>query len=123
MPLTMYEALEIYNHPKDLAICAKNSKEDARYSICIFRGPGHNFKPLITSKPFTAVKKEAIGVIKHVLETSITACEKTLKGNTLLSGVLRGITDQSLVLNKKLIVRILNDLRKKNGEANTYKYK
>lgn len=120
--MTVYEVLEIFNNPKDLHIFIIKGKKDDKYALGIFRGPGHNFKPLITSSPFTEEPENAIKVIKVLLEAAVNASAKLLKGKGDLPDVLRCITDPSNTLNASLIERILDDLRRKKV-ANTFEYK
>lgn len=50
--ISMMTALEIVTNPKDLQILLTQDKVNGKYAIVIYRGPGHNFKLLISSIPY-----------------------------------------------------------------------
>ncbi|NTV22523.1 MAG: hypothetical protein HGB03_03085 [Candidatus Yonathbacteria bacterium] len=114
MGLNLITALEIFTNPSDLEITVGQEKEGAKFAIGIFRGPGHNFKPMLTSQPFAENQENAIKFIAKILQTV---------HEVLIS---RGLNptdqeiDQSKVLNQDLIARILEELRV-CGKASTYK--
>jgi len=120
----MFTALEIFTNPGDLEITIRQEKEGAKFTIGIFRGPGHNFKPMLTSQPFAGKLEDAVEAIKRTLEsihevmTKDLADQKSLTSQYLNPDGL--VVDQSKVLNLDLIARILDELRQ-HKVASTYK--
>ena len=123
--MTMLEALEIFSNPMDLHIFITLGKNSDKYSIGIFRGPGHDFKPMITSNPFTKKPECAINIVREILEMALNVCTKRLEDpKDVLSKIVNPggeKFDQSKVLTTKLIERILKDLEKRKV-ANTFEY-
>ena len=70
MGISIITAVEIFTNPGDLEfnIGFTIGKESGKFSISIFRGPSHNFKPLITSPPFAEKLEDAVEAIKERLE-------------------------------------------------------
>lgn len=125
MGITRSTALEIYTNPGDLEITVGQEEESGKFAIGIYRGPGHNFKLMISSVPFAESLEDAIEVIrKEVLELSMHAIEKDLEDpESFISQYLNpdgAEIDQSKVLNPGLISRILDELRQ-HRIASTYK--
>lgn len=124
MGISMITALEIFTNPGDLKIAIGQEEEGSKFAIGIFRGPGHNFKPMLTSQPFAEKLEDAVEAIKEILEsiredlTNDFANVKSLLSQCLNPDGL-GI-DQSKVLNPDLIARILEELRQ-HKVARTYK--
>ena len=123
--MTMLTALEIFTNPHDLEISIGQEKKGiGKYALLICRGPGHNFKLMISSTPFAEKVEDAVLVIKEILEVTVEAVTKEFKERTsVLSQYLNpdGKTiDQSKVLNADWINRILEELRTKQV-ASTYK--
>lgn len=119
----MITALEICTNPLDLHITITQEKPEAKFAIGIYRGPGHNFKPMITSTPFARTAEEALNSIQNVLETAKEAMMKEFADRkSIPSRYLNPATqeiDPSRVLTSELITQILDELRK-NLVANTY---
>jgi hypothetical protein len=124
MGISMITALEIFTNPADLEITIGQEKEGAKFSIGIFRGPGHNFKPMLTSQPFAETQEDAIEAIEGILEPIHEAMTKDFADRKSLSSQYLnpdGLEiDQSKVLNPELITRILDELRR-HRVASTYK--
>lgn len=124
MRISMITALEIFTNPADLEITIGQKEEGVEFAIGIFRGPGHNFKPMLTSQPFAKTQEDALEAIKGILEsiheamTKDFADRKSLPSQYLNPDGLE--IDQSKVLNSELITRILDELRR-HGVASTYK--
>jgi len=124
MGISMITALEIFTNPGDLEIIIGQEKEEAKFTIGIFRGPGHNFKPMLTSQPFAETQEDAVEAIKGTLEsirealTKDFADRKSLPSQYLNPDGLE--IDLSKVLNPELIARILEELRQ-HRVASTYK--
>ena len=120
----MLTALEIFTNPSDLEITIGQSKPGEKFAIGIFRGPGHNFKPMLTSQPFAEKWEDAIEAVKGILELIHETITKdfTEKGS-VPSQYLNpegSEIDQSKILNPGLIAKILNELRQ-HQVASTYK--
>lgn len=123
MGLSMITALEIFTNPGDLEITIGQEKEGAKFAIGIFRGPGHNYKPMLTSQPFTEIREDAIKAVEGVLQTVHEAITKQFKNSGSLASRFLNPDgqeiDQSKILNQDLIGRILEELRM-HGKASTY---
>ena len=124
MGISMLTALEIFTNPSDLEITIGQSKPGEKFAIGIFRGPGHNFKPMLTSQPFAKNLENAVEAVRGILESICEASTKTFAdGGSIPSQYLNpeGLKiDQSKVLNPNLIDRILDELRQ-HQIASTYK--
>jgi len=115
MGIIMLTALEIFTNPWDLEITIGQKKDGAKFAIGIFRGPGHNFKPILTSQPFAETREDAIRAVEKALQTIHEAVTKEFKNSrSLVYQYLNpdgNVIDQSKVLNPDLITRILEELR------------
>lgn len=124
MGISMITALEIFTNPSDLEIIIGQAKEGGKFAVGILRGPGHNFKPMLTSEPFAEKFDDAVEAIKGILESVREAMTKEfMDQKSLPSQYLNpnGLEiDQSKVLNPDLINRILDELRQ-HKVASTYK--
>jgi hypothetical protein len=124
MGISMITALEIFTNPEDLEITISQEKEGAKFAIGIFRGPGHNFKPMLTSQPFAEKFEDAIEAVKGMLESICAVLTKDFADQKSLSSRYLNPDgqqiDQSKVLNPGLISRILDELRQ-HRLASTYK--
>jgi len=123
MAISMLTALEIFTNPADLEIDIWIEKSIGKFCIGIFRGPGHSFKSILTSQPFTEKEEDAVETVKVLLEEILTACTKEFKNPVsitcqYLNPDMEEI-DQSKVLTHDLIEQILNELRR-NRLARTY---
>ncbi|MDQ3014350.1 MAG: hypothetical protein M3Q73_00615 [bacterium] len=119
----MITALEIFTNPGDLEITIGQEKEGARFAIGIFRGPGHNFKPMLTSQPFAEKFEDAIEAVKGTLESIHDALSKDFADRKSFPSQYLNPggqeIDQTKVLNPDLIHRILDELRQ-HRVASTY---
>ena len=106
--MTLKTALEIFSNPNDLSFTVGRNNEYEKFTILIMRGPGHNFKLLLTSEPQFESIEDAVGVIKEVLNS---VCESSRK--------FTGNHNEVNTLNEEMIERILTSL-KKTKHANTY---
>jgi len=107
--MTPLTGLEIFGNPKDLAFCVKKPKGDNKYGLAITRGPGHNFKLLLSGEGIPS-KEVALDLVKQVLGASRKV---GLKALPIFGG------DASKCLTKEQQQKILSDL-KKTGESATY---
>ncbi len=123
MGVSMITALEIFTNPGDLEITIGQEKEGARFAIGIFRGPGHNFKPMLTSQPFAEKFEDAIEAVKGTLESIHDALSKDFADRKSFPSQYLNPggqeIDQTKVLNPDLIHRILDELRQ-HRVASTY---
>ena len=120
----MLTALEIFTNPNDLEITIGRKKGDRKFAIGIFRGPGHSFKPLLTSEPFAEKFEGAVEAVKDTLEHIQQAVMKEFEDkdsipSQYLNPDSRAL-DQSKILNPDLINRILDELRQ-HKVARTYR--
>ena len=124
MGLSMITALEIFTNPGDLEITIGQEKEGAKFAVGIFRGPGHNFKPILTSQPFAESEEEAIKAVGEILRTVHGTITKEFENWASLASQYLNPDgqeiDQSKILNQDLIARILDELRQ-HRVASTYK--
>ncbi len=119
-------ALEIFTNPSDLEIVIGQEKSNGKYAIAIMRGPGHRFKMMLDSEPFTENFEDALKAVKETLETIQQAMTKELEDpENLVTQFLNPdnqALDQSKALNPDLINRIMDELRQ-HKVASTYKMK
>lgn len=122
--ISMLTALEIFTNPKDLEITIGHEKGGDKFAIGIFRGPSHNFKPMLTSQPFAKTPEDAVEAIKGILETVRQAATKELgnKESILFQhlNLDNREIDQSRILDSDFVDRILDELRRCRV-ASTYK--
>jgi hypothetical protein len=107
--LTMRTCLEIYSNPYDLQF--EIEQKAGKYILIVKRGPEHNFKLMIDSRPFEAQDLNgAVEVMKvHILDV----VENTMKDQRM---------DPSMILNPELATRILDGLRE-GKVVNTHEWK
>lgn len=124
MRISMITALEIFTNPSDLEITIGQEKEGGKFAIGIFRGPGHNFKSMLTSLPFAETREDAVMTVEGILRTAQEAITRECKDSGCLASQYLNPDgqdiDQSKVLNPDLIGRILEELRA-HGKVSTYK--
>ncbi len=120
-------ALEIFSNPRDLEIRIDQEEKSDKYFIVISRGPGHNFKLLLDSEPFT----DNFEVILEVVENSLKLIEQTTtkeleEAKDPLYQVVNQVfnpqkktIDRTKTLNSDLIKKIMSELRE-NKIANTW---
>jgi len=118
----MLTAMEINNHPNDLYIQIGQEVQDGKYAFALSRGPGHNFKLLISTIPFAETLDEAVEGVKNLLNGihEVTTKELHNKESILANIINPGghEIDVSYTLNPNLINMILDELLK-NHVANT----
>jgi hypothetical protein len=74
--VSMGTALEIFNHPRDLYFSV--SEHEGKYAFVISRGPGHNFKLLISADPVFEGREAVILCVQEILTGIRTHLEKEL---------------------------------------------
>jgi len=121
--ITMLSALEIFNNPADIEIIVSEEKVSGKFAIGIFRGPGHNFKPILTSQPFAETKEDAVKEVDIILRSIHEVVTKEFENKeSFASHYLNPDNkelDQAKVLNLGLISRILDELRQ-HQEVSTF---
>ncbi len=124
-------ALEILTNPNNLEIIIGQQKSSGKYAIAIMRGPGHNFKMLLSSEPVIEDFEDVLKTVKETLEAIQQAMTKKLENPESIIGLIgKGMIlnadnqtiDHSKVLNSDLINRIVDELRE-HKIASTYKMK
>jgi hypothetical protein len=124
MGISRMTALEIFTNPSDLEITIGQEEGVGKFAIGIFRGPGHNFKPMLTSQPFGESLEDTIKTVEETLQTVHEAMTREFENKG--SFVSRYLNpngqeiDQSKVLNQDLIKWVLKELRQ-HQKASTYK--
>ena len=125
--ITRLTALEIFSNPRDIQITI--GQEEGKYGLGIFRGPGHDFKPLVstTDCPLESFE-EAVTIIREALEAVCKASRESL-GKTVdepILGLVDGEVVETPVMDKKLIQWIIGELEKDTGKwprcAETWKH-
>lgn len=121
--MTPITALEIFTHPNDLYISIQEVDIGAKFGFDIYRGPEHDFKPLLTLHPFArpqsaTVEERFADILEEVkiLLESVQAygTKEFTERRSLASQFLNpdGLAiDQSKVVNTELIAQIINELR------------
>lgn len=117
--ISIVNAVEIFTHPDDLQIKIIQEKDDNRYAIGIYRGPGNNFSPLIVSPPFTNKLEDAVEAVQERMEAIQQYMEKELANPA--SHLLPYLIPGREVLNQDLIDRICDELQQRHV-ANTYEW-
>ena len=124
MSVSLMDALEIFTHPRDLELSIVKEKGTNKYGICITRGPGHDFKLLITSSFSFEGSKEAIDATKGLLEViEQTGIKEFSNPSSLISRICNPgkiALDENSILGPEQITRIIEELQKKLV-ASTYK--
>lgn len=122
--MTVICALNIFTNPNDLEIVIGQETGGPRFGFIISRGPGHNFRPILSGSPFAKDAEEAIEKIKELLLRAHTFCTKELSNKgSIPSQFLNPDNDelvQDKILNLGLIEKIISELRL-NRVASTYK--
>jgi hypothetical protein len=118
-------ALEIIGNPKDLDFVVSRDETSGKFSIGVFRGPGHCGKPLITSeRPFADTLETGADSMRGILIGIYEVVQNYFENpHNELSGSLnhdgKPLSDRD-VLNPELIEKIVNEL-KLSGTVSTYK--
>ncbi len=115
MGLSVITCLEIFANPKDLEINIIKDAGTNKFAILICRGPGHNYKAILTSLPFTNELDVAVETTKVIFEGAIEvgrnfSLEKGTKLPPVLDGLMTKI-ETSLVFNQDMLDKILLELR------------
>lgn len=112
MSLTRLTALEIFTNPNDLHFSMPTAGvgADEMFGISITRGPGHNFKPMLSGSP-TRSRVDIIQLVTNILNTTRKECNQFIDA---ASGL-----DPDRCLTEDQQRQILESLQK-TGEAATY---
>lgn len=88
MGLSRLTALEIFAHPKDLYLCVACGKEfPDKFGFVIARGPGHEYKFLVTCLPVLNSRAGAVKAIVSILNSSVEEGMKTWSGDNPVTRV------------------------------------
>lgn len=117
LEISAVTALEINNHPDDLQVSIYNVEEKgiSKYGIIVCRGPGHNYKLLVTSIPFASTIAQAVDEVKNLLTgIHLWATETLSDSDSPIAQIVNpsGQVDVSQTLNPDLISRIIDELCK-----------
>ena len=119
-------ALEIFSNPYDLCIAFGRKNEGDKYAFAICRGPGHNYKPMLSTQPFFEKAEDVIDYIKQLLELAHkTASDAAKDPASLFSQFFNpdgDPIDESKILTPDLIKRVLDELEK-NQKVDTTEMK
>ena len=124
MALSMATALEIFTNPNDLDISIIEDDNSGKYYIEFCRGPGHNFKLMLSSQPFTEKLEDAVKTVRETLEAVHLALirefdeEESIPYKYLNSD--NQPIDQLRILTPELIARIVEELQRQQM-ASTWK--
>lgn len=123
MGISMITAVEIYTNPKDLEFRIGQERHDGLFAFTVTRGPGHDFRLLLSTRPFAQTEEEIIDAIGEILVGIHESAPKELEGMSNRLGFLcsdQTAVDSTNVLSPELITRILEELRQ-HQVASTYK--
>ncbi len=123
--LSLLTALEIFTNPGDLEIKIGRDLSSGKFSLGIFRGPGHNFKAMVTWDPFAETSQVAIEAVEEILTISRREITKQFRDKKSLPSEFLNPSgkkiDQTKVLSPEVIAWILAELRQKQV-ASTYEH-
>lgn len=123
--ITMVSALEIFTNPFDLSITV--SKD----AVMISRGPGHNFKPIVSGEWKFENQKIAAEEVGKILKSCIKASSDALSDSENIFAKIINPRNEDLkdpekatVLTNEMvdeIVKMLSSADEKGAEVGTYK--
>ena len=116
--LTLLTALEIFSHPNDLCINVFLDDKSRKWGVIIYRGPGHNYKLMLSSSPFLNTKSDAVNSVKKILLATCKASKDAIKDKDSFVSKLLKSTDPQL--DKKIINKITQHL-KNHDSVETHK--
>ena len=123
--ITVQTALEIYTQPKDLYICVGKPQEEKKFAFTISRGPGHNYKQLVSSSASFETVESAIKEVKSLLKDCCQAAKKIISDpNNVLTIIFNPDNRPVLedrILNDAFLEQIMLELEK-NNEVDTCEY-
>lgn len=79
MGLSLSTAMEICNHPHDLCVAVGGPGSNGKYSVEIGRGPGHNYKLLLSAYDCFETREKVVESIKDILTTCVEAGSKEMQ--------------------------------------------
>ena len=79
MGVSRMTAYEIYGNPKDIVCDASGPDSNEKFIGWITRGPGHNYKPLLSTRPTFASRKEAIQAMEVLVKAIKSVVAKEFK--------------------------------------------
>jgi hypothetical protein len=75
MGLGRLTALEIFAHPTDLMFVI--GEKDGKFGILLTRGPGHDYKFLISSRMIIETRDKAVEALCNILDATIEEGQRT----------------------------------------------
>jgi hypothetical protein len=82
MSVTLLTAYEMVHNRTDLMFIAGEHKtEQGKFAFCITRGPGHRYKPLLSSKFEFESQESAADAVQEILTAVVEAVEERLGKN------------------------------------------
>lgn len=95
MGVSRLTVLEIYTNPADLEFTIGSS--EGKWGVLISRGPGHKFKPLLSTEAVFTERDTAVQAIRSVL-------------NSALEEGMRNFPGEQGMLTKELTEKILEEV-------------
>ena len=124
MGVSMITAIEIFTNAYHREIIIGQEKNGGKFSIGIFRGPGHSYKPLVTSQMCAETVKDAVETVQGILGMiEQVMAKEVLNRDSVPFQYLNPEgqeIDQPKVLNPDLIGSIVRELER-HQKASTYK--
>lgn len=79
MSVTLLTAIEMVHNRTDLMfIAGEHKKEKGRFAFAITRGPGHRYKPLLSSNFDFDSRDSAVDTVEEILTAVVASVEKRL---------------------------------------------
>jgi hypothetical protein len=120
-------ACEIYANPYDISIFIGEGRDmPGKYGFMISRGPGHNYKPILSAAPVFRGEEEAIVYIKAILESIVKSATELLEKpgdfmSQIWADMMKDAKPEEL-LNQEVIERIITQLKAtKNVDTHEFK--
>jgi hypothetical protein len=104
MNLSRMTALEIYSNPADIEFLIAQS--EGKHAIMVTRGPGHRFKPLLSTEAVFESRATAVTIIRSVLDVALK------EGKSAFDDALE-------MLDQETIDHIIQDLQEQ-GSCSTH---
>lgn len=124
MGLNLLIALEVANQYRDLCISVFKDDSSDKHGFLISRGPGHNFKPLLSTNACFENKQSVIEATGNLLEAIVRITKNEIGENSQdIPAAIINPGNQPLekldILNQERIEQIIKALKVENV-ANTW---
>lgn len=80
MGVSRMTILEIFTNPCDLVVAI--GQKDGKFSVFVSRGPGHNYKLMLSAEGIFESRQAAVDSIRQVLEFAAEKGKETLEDRT-----------------------------------------